>query len=154
MCLLTHHNFIINIISFGLFGVQVQQGQVPMANVHFSYIVVLLLGAICKCIKDSMNTQNTAEPQSYGSMNWLLFCGLASVAFPSHILTGISMSRNSQLVSQQALNLDHDVVQAVVRKTCIYSYTGTTKEKIMSYVSSILLVLQVIHKNHIMVWEG
>lgn len=99
MCLLSHHNFIINIISFGLFGVQIQQGQVPMANVHFSYIAVLLLGAICKCIKDSMNTQNSAEPHNHGSMNWLSFCGLVSVAFPSYILTGASMNRNIQLVS-------------------------------------------------------
>lgn len=57
-------------------------------------------------------------------MSWLLFSSLTTAAFPNHVLTGASMSKNNQLDGQQALNLDPDVVEAVARKLYFYSYPG------------------------------
>jgi len=83
MPVFTHHNFIIHItvFSFGVFDIQVRQGQVPKANTHFSYMAVLLPRAICNC-NDSMNTQNNAESTEpwEPKLTFILFSSISSIS--------------------------------------------------------------------------
>lgn len=79
-----------------------------MANIHFSYMAIMLLKAISSCIKDSMNTQNSAESTEpwERELAFILFSCISSISKAR--FNERHHEKNNRLDSQQALQLYPD----------------------------------------------
>lgn len=121
-----------------------------MSNIYSSYVAIWLLRAICNCIKDSMNTQNSAEltDPKVCKLAFILFSSISSISKPcfnkwQHELKQLT----GQSASPQArCQFGRSGKQGATKSRIFTQILGNCEENIVSYTSFVLPVLQLFHK--------